>query len=150
MKIKHVLLTTDLSEAALRPFEPVLELAAAMKARVTVLHVVQDLPIAAHGAPLAPPVTAPDLQKEIAAAKKSLAKQCDSIESQVEVHTDVISHDRPALGIVEYAQKHDVDLIALSSHGRTGFRRFALGSVAESVLRHSPIPVLSFHRPEEE
>ena len=149
MKIRHILLTTDLSDAALRPFEPVLELARSSGARVTVLHVVRDLPIAAHGAPLAPPIHPPNLQADLKTARASLEDQCRALGDGVEVVAAVISHQNPASGIVEFAEEHDVDLVALSSHGRTGFRRFALGSVAEAVLRHSAVPVLSFHRPTE-
>jgi nucleotide-binding universal stress UspA family protein len=39
-------------------------------------------------------------------------------------------------------------LIALSSHGRSGFRRLVMGSVAEAVLRHARVPVLVFPRQE--
>jgi len=145
MDIKHILLTTDLSEDALRPFTPVLELARELGAKVTVLHVVQDLVVAPHGAPLAPPISAPNLSAVIESAERQLTEQCAGME----VAKAVISHENPAKGVVAYAVENGVDLIALSSHGRTGFRRFALGSVAENVLRHSPIPVLSFHRPEE-
>lgn len=145
MDIKHILLTTDLSGDALRPFQPVLKLAKEIGAKVTVLHVVQDLVIAPHGAPLAPPISAPDISSFVEAAKTQLADQCQGLE----VEQAVVRHESPAKGVVEYAEEHDVDLIALSSHGRTGFRRFALGSVAETVLRRSPIPVLSFHRTEE-
>lgn len=145
MDIKHILLTTDLSKDAMRPFEPVLELARTLGAKVTVLHVVQDLLVAPHGAPLAPPISAPNLSAVLEAAERDLAEQCAGLE----VEKAVISHESPAKGVVEYAKANGADLIALSSHGRTGFRRFALGSVAENVLRHSPIPVLSFHRPEE-
>lgn len=146
MKIEHVLLTTDLSDEALRPFEPVIDLASRLGARLTVLSVVPDLRVIPHGAPLAPAMSMPDLQKEMAGVKASLQKQCDRLEG-VEVAVEVVSAESPAKGIVEFAKEHGVDLIALSTHGRTGFRRLALGSVAEEVLRLSPVPVLSFHRP---
>ncbi|MFB6354248.1 MAG: universal stress protein [Halobacteriales archaeon] len=48
---------------------------------------------------------------------------------------------RPANTIVEYAEEHDVDHIVMGSHGRTGFSRILLGSVAESVVRRSPVSV---------
>ncbi|GCE30164.1 universal stress protein UspA [Dictyobacter alpinus] len=44
--------------------------------------------------------------------------------------------------IVDFAQSQQVDLIVMRSHGHTGFIRWFLGSVAQQVLRHSPIPVL--------
>ena len=43
--------------------------------------------------------------------------------------------------IVDYADEHDVDHIAIGSHGRTGASRILLGSVAETVARRSPVPV---------
>lgn len=146
MKIRHVLLTTDLSEEALRAFEPVLELAKTLGARITALHVVQDVQVAPHGAPLAPMASMPDLPRQIKEFREVLEKQCATLRG-VEVKAEVTSHQSPAKGIVEYAEEHDVDLVALSTHGRTGFRRLALGSVAEEVLRRSHVPVLSFHRP---
>jgi nucleotide-binding universal stress UspA family protein len=44
--------------------------------------------------------------------------------------------------IVEHAQKVGADLIALTTHGRSGLGRLVLGSVADAVVRHAPCPVL--------
>lgn len=44
----------------------------------------------------------------------------------------------PADAIVRYAEEHDIDLIVMSSHGRTGSSRWVYGSVAEKVLHHAP------------
>ena len=49
--------------------------------------------------------------------------------------------------IVDYAEKHDVDLIIMATHGRSGVSRWALGSVAERVLRLSCVPVLMVRAP---
>lgn len=49
--------------------------------------------------------------------------------------------DRPAQGIVGYADEHDVDHIVVGSHGRTGVSRILLGSVAETVVRRAPCNV---------
>ena len=48
----------------------------------------------------------------------------------------------PASAIVDYAPKADIDLIVMSSHGRTGASRFWLGSVADAVIRTTAVPVL--------
>jgi nucleotide-binding universal stress UspA family protein len=48
----------------------------------------------------------------------------------------------PATTILDVAEEYHADMIALCSHGRTGFTRWALGSVAQHVARHSPVPVL--------
>lgn len=48
----------------------------------------------------------------------------------------------PAEEILEHVKRNDVELIAMATHGRSGPARWMLGSVAEQVLRHSPVPVL--------
>ncbi len=47
-----------------------------------------------------------------------------------------------AATVAAYARKHQIALIVMTSHGRTGLRHFLLGSVAEELLRISPCPVL--------
>lgn len=51
----------------------------------------------------------------------------------------------PAVTITTYAVENDIDLIVMGTRGRTGFERFLLGSVAEKVVRISPVPVLTVH-----
>ncbi|GAA0227109.1 universal stress protein [Haladaptatus pallidirubidus] len=48
---------------------------------------------------------------------------------------------RPAQVIVDYAEENDFDHIVMGSHGRSGVSRILLGSVAETVVRRSPVPV---------
>jgi nucleotide-binding universal stress UspA family protein len=47
----------------------------------------------------------------------------------------------PSRAIVEWAENNDVDGIVIGSHGRQGVTRVLLGSVAETVVRRSPVPV---------
>lgn len=47
--------------------------------------------------------------------------------------------------IINTAADQRADLIVMSTHGRTGWRRLVLGSVAEQVVRHAPCPVLALH-----
>ncbi len=49
----------------------------------------------------------------------------------------------PGGSLVNYARGHDIDLIVMSTHGRTGASRLLLGSVAEAVVRSAPCPVLT-------
>jgi len=44
--------------------------------------------------------------------------------------------------ILDYAKENKIDLIVMTTHGRSGVHRWIFGSVAQRVLRHSPIPVL--------
>lgn len=48
---------------------------------------------------------------------------------------------RPSRTIIAYADEEDVDHVVMGSHGRSGVTRLLLGSVAESVVRRSPVPV---------
>ena len=59
----------------------------------------------------------------------------------------VVLFGRPAERITEYALKEQVDLIAMSTHGRSGFSRWMLGSVADKVLRGVTLPVLVVRPP---
>lgn len=43
--------------------------------------------------------------------------------------------------ILEYAEDHSVDQLVMGSHGRSGLKRVLIGSVAEKVTRHAPVPV---------
>ena len=144
MKINHILIATDLSEEALRPCSPVAEFAQNLGAKVTLLNVVQDLRIAPHGAPLAPAVSMDDMEKIAAENRAKLEDMASSLPGDIAI--DVHISEGIAKGIVEYGNAKDVDMIAISTHGRTGFRHLVLGSVAEAVLRHSHKPVLCFPR----
>ena len=59
----------------------------------------------------------------------------------IQVETTIIPGSA-GMSILDSAKEEKVDLIVMSSHGETGFKRFALGSVAQYVSRHSPVPVL--------
>lgn len=56
----------------------------------------------------------------------------------------VVLEGNPVDDILSWSQANDCDLIAMSSHGRTGFRRLWLGSVSEKVARHANCDVLIF------
>jgi nucleotide-binding universal stress UspA family protein len=59
----------------------------------------------------------------------------------INVKTTVVSGS-PADEILDYVKNNKIDLIIMSTHGKSGISRFAFGSVAEKVLRHSTVPVL--------
>jgi nucleotide-binding universal stress UspA family protein len=53
----------------------------------------------------------------------------------------------PVHEIVDFAQRENIDLIVMGSHGRTGLPRLLMGSVAEGVARRAPCPVLIVKQP---
>lgn len=53
-----------------------------------------------------------------------------------------VAFGRPAVQIVEFAERQEMDIIVLSTHGRSGLSRWVFGSVAEKVLRGTNLPIL--------
>lgn len=67
----------------------------------------------------------------------------DRVESAGIEVTGAIRHGSIYRSITTYADKHDVELIVIGTHGRSGLDRLLLGSVTERVLRTAPVPVLT-------
>ena len=83
---------------------------------------------------------------EVTELKEKAAAATESVRTQAKPHgIDVIEHHaggRPHRLIADYADEHDIDLIVMGSHGRSGVRRALLGSVTERTLRSTHTPVL--------
>lgn len=73
-------------------------------------------------------------------AKERLSK----VAAEVRVE---VAFGRPARKIVEFAEREKVNLLVLSSHGRTGFGRWVFGGTADRVLRATAIPILLIRPP---
>ncbi|WP_435093212.1 universal stress protein [Halorubrum sp. N11] len=93
-----------------------------------------------------------DVESEVAEeitqnGEKTLATLRDrAADVGVSATTQVIETDDPVhQRITDYAREHDVDLIVMGTHGRTGLNRLVLGSITERTLRTSPVPVLTVH-----
>ena len=89
----------------------------------------------------------PSITEYVLAAEKNAQARLNDIQQTLIQHgisTDIkIVHDVPtATGMLNIADELNVDLIVMGSHGRTGFKKFILGSVAQEVLGQCPIPVL--------
>lgn len=71
-----------------------------------------------------------------------MSKVADRLKIEGTAIKTHIVQGSPADSILDYAQENQVDLIIMSTHGRSGISRWAFGSVAEKVIRNSPVPVL--------
>jgi nucleotide-binding universal stress UspA family protein len=94
-----------------------------------------------------------DRDEGMSVAEQSAHAAVDHVEQLAEeadcrVRTSV-RRGIPHTAIIDYATTHDVDLVVMGTHGRTGFQRFLLGSVAERVLREAPVPVVTAHLDDE-
>lgn len=76
----------------------------------------------------------PEKKEVVERARQTAAERGSNIETKLETGP-------PSQTINEYAEDHDIDHIVMGSHGRSGVSRILLGSVAESVVRRSPVPV---------
>lgn len=80
-------------------------------------------------------------------AANYLDKIGESLKKEGLTTRTVVVDGNPADEILNYADQNEIDLIVLSSHGRSGTSRWLFGSVAEKVSRHSTIPVLLVSAP---
>ena len=67
---------------------------------------------------------------------------CKRLGNDTTVIRKVVEIGPAAETIIDYAHENAIDLIVMSSHGRSGLARWAYGSVADRVVRYSPCPVL--------
>lgn len=145
----RILLPTDGSDAVRPAVETALNLAETYDATLHVLFIV-DQPVSASGT--AEGFTGLDnlldeLEEEGHRATDAIAERAN--DSDIET-VAAVRRGNPRDDILTYATEHDVDLIVMGTHGRTGIKRTLLGSVTEAVVRHSEIPVLTVHREPEE
>jgi nucleotide-binding universal stress UspA family protein len=110
-------------------------------ANVTLLTVIDPVDTGSRRRIALPPFGDQWLERAREDARDALEDAADRVaDAGLEVDT-TIEVGRPANTIVEYAEAHDVDHVVTGSHGRSGVTRILLGSVAETVIRRSPVPV---------
>jgi nucleotide-binding universal stress UspA family protein len=82
------------------------------------------------------------MELEVGARDRLRAMLDDDLRSAA-TETVVMTSNRPAASILQYAEDAHVDLIVLGTHGRHGFSEFFMGSVAQQVVRRAHCPVLT-------
>jgi nucleotide-binding universal stress UspA family protein len=145
---RHILVPLDGSELSEGILEPALSLGSLAGARYTLLRIVLPVPFAA-GPQMVGVAFAEGgaEQSRLAAAAylEDAAARLRARGAQVEIET--VFHTVPALAILDYAGTHAVDMIAMATHGRGGWSRVALGSVADKVMRGTMMPVMLVRPP---
>lgn len=125
--IRHVLVVLDGSWLAEHSIPCVAAITAACGSEVTLLHVLRQ-----HCS-----------GSQRAAVQNYLTMRASAWPGDAQrVHTCMVADDRPAAAILEYAERQQVDLIALTTHGRGGFSPLVSGRVADAVLRGTDLAVL--------
>ena len=143
--MKHVLVATDLSPIADAALERAIAFAARDSAKLTVAYVEPDY------------AATPAMSEMESAAILEWATAAGDGKSAVEEEvaerarrgrdlgieaTAILRQGHPDDTIPEIATEIGADLVVIGTHGRTGIKRFLLGSVAEHVVRHAGVPVV--------
>ncbi|MFT4890431.1 MAG: nucleotide-binding universal stress UspA family protein [Halobacteriales archaeon] len=138
---ESILIPTDGSSGMSSVAEQALTLAEQFGASVHVLYVVDDRAYA----------SVPDearhkvretLEEDGQTATKTIAEH--AVDRRLSV-TREIRWGNPPGAILAYADENEVDLIVMGTHGRTGYERYLLGSVAEKVVRMAERPVMTVY-----
>ncbi len=135
----RILLAVDESKSSQQAIEKIAQQFRCEKGEVRILHVLQ--PISAAPPPQMAAGYAPELEALAKPAKELLARAAKSLTDAGFKTETLLREGDVRETIVDTAQEWKADLIVMGSHGYRGARRFLLGSVAESVVRHAPCSV---------
>lgn len=136
-KPRCILVPVDFSASSLEALQLALALARRYDARLVLLHVI------------APPhpdmlIDATQIERDVhAAAHERLTRLADATKKIWPRTSRELRTGHPVTTIIALASRTNADLIVIGTHGRTGFKRALIGSVAERVVRHAPCPVLT-------
>ncbi len=147
MNYKHILFVTDLQSDSPQIANKVSEmLATCPGAKLSVVHVVLDN-IIAGGYEIMPLFNYADDKENIQENAKALKSFLKETTLNAD-NTEVVSALSTAGGIADYANEHDVDLIVIGLHKRTGLLNSLLGNTASAVLNYANCDVLTVVLPE--
>ena len=137
---KHILVPTDFHESSERALAVALDLAVQFESEVMLLHAAWLPPYyyAAYAEGLAWPLD--ELEGQ---AKTALDAAVTKAKERYPKIVGSLTAGEPWQQILEASKERGADLIVMGTHGRRGVSRIFLGSVAEKVVRLSPIPVLT-------
>jgi universal stress protein A len=140
VELKRILLATDLSEYAGHATKYACELAERFEAELHVLYVFGEL---LPSADWSYPQLREHLQKQKEAYAEALTKVVPSDWQKAHPVVHATAEGSADAEILRYAKQHNIDLIVLTTHGRTGLAHVLIGSTAERVVRLAPCPVLT-------
>ncbi|HUU47272.1 MAG TPA: universal stress protein [Nitrosopumilaceae archaeon] len=141
MLFKNILVPFDLSGPSTHAFKVALDVAQKYDSKITLLTCVEG--DAWHHKFYDARIDSQLLKKQSLAAKKSMEK-LEEIANKVgvEIKLQIIKSNSAVKDITTFAKSRKMDLIVISSHGRTGLDKLILGSVANGVIQRTRCPVL--------
>ena len=144
IEIKKILFPLDLTENSSKILPYVLSVSEKYNSQIYLLHVVQDLN--KWGKLYVPHPSLDKFQEEaIKNAEKAMDKICENqLQSCPNFQKRVVSGDTVD-EILKIIESESIDLLIMGTHGRKGLEHVIFGSVAENVVKKSPVPVLSIN-----
>jgi len=139
---KRILVATDFSEPSERALETALDLAARFDSELTLVHI-WEFPSYEYMHGVVLPI---DFAERIAeAARVRMASTISSIKQRSPNAKSIVKMGVVWSKVLSTIEETRPDLLVLGTHGRRGLKRAVLGSVAEKLVRLSPVPVLTVH-----
>lgn len=143
LQIRSILVPTDFSECGNYALSWAASIARTFKASIICVHVIEPIVPTVGYSGMSEPLPIADISEQLEdSAERELPKLAECEECEGLDVEELIVHGEAASEIVQVAKDRNVDLIVVSSHGRTGLGRILFGSTAEAVVRHAPCPVL--------
>jgi len=143
---KKILVPVDGSDTANAALQEAIKLARSESTGLRIIHVA-DSSAAVWDSEFAP-VDLEQIRESVRSFARSILEQAQRTarEAGIDAETRLVEMETPgqrvAKVIAEHAREWPADLIVIGTHGRRGIDHFLLGSVAEGVMRLSPVPVL--------
>ena len=143
MAYKHILVPVDGSEISFSAAKQAIELAKAFNCQLTAISVVAEDPFSGADFYYTKGMMDEYFKEAQANAQKALDQVAEIATAQgVTANLSIVKGFVSAETIIKTAEELKVDLIAMGSHGRKGFKKFLLGSFAQDVLAQTQLPVL--------
>jgi len=139
--LKKILVPFDGSGYSEKAYEQALEIAEKFGSELIVMTVIQSKISDSSGMSLGRMQEIQDEEEDTATTM--LKKLEDRAKAKnVSFSIKIVHNPSSSEAIVDYADSHSIDLVVMGSHGRTGFRKIVLGSVASGVVGHTKCSVL--------
>jgi len=144
MEVKRILWPTDFSENSAKALPWVVDLADKYGAEILALNVTEPLN---RYTILADLTSSNEAQRVFERAREKSAQKlyeiCDKHLDHCRLMDKRVITGDPAEEILKAIKSDDIDLVVMSTHGYSGVKRWAYGSVAEKIMSASPVPVLT-------
>jgi nucleotide-binding universal stress UspA family protein len=140
VKVEKILFPCDFTENSSKILPYVLSMAEKYKSQVYIIYVNE---LHKWGGHFIPHPSVDKLQKEsLEAAQKAMDRMCeDHLQSCPNFQRRIVAGDAPT-EILKTIQSEGIDMVIMGTHGRKGLEHALFGSVAENVVKKSPVPVL--------